>query len=648
MRKFFLRYANEIGCPIRRSIVHHENVERRVQLKNSLDKCLNVLPLVVSGDDNESVLIRHETHSTIHFVSKSKRIIQCGALVVLSIASFKIFWLLWLRLLFEAQNPLYGDAGTYFAMGRGILNGLTPYEDLFEVKPPGMFLLTAFSLWLTGNETPAIVLNLLMTGSIPLLLIFFAHRILKKESLFMRTCGSLSAILFGSALAIHTIDGAGGIQTEAYGSFFGILYVLAITWEMPRISRTSMAIASLMLLFAIGIKEPFLLVLFASCILLSRSWQFFLRSFVIPLVIATTIGMIVMLFLGYLGPYFTVYLPEIFSGRVLMDKMAFWDPLWIHTFNLRAIILNIIVYAPLPLLGFVIGALWINIPVIHTGISQKQWIIISWGTVLSGLLFFGYLYFLKMLALDMRYPLGRLSVFFLLPAVTAFLCVAGALTLRKGKQWALLCYSGISIAAVFPIVIAIAVGDYMTHHYITAIPAYFAVYVLSLHFLPAARNAHSTRLLYVVVTILLSFMPFTAPTVDWDKKHAWQWELHTETEKGKRFAMEIDTMMDRCGFSRYLWWAGAPVAFTRHSPYMMGWSTKRAFAAENPNVHFQEKFRQSLADARFVVMQRNSVEEMENAEVQKVFRLLFTDSPPPCAEGLAVPEGYTFLYRKPE
>lgn len=44
------------------------------------------------------------------------------------------------------------DVLLYFAAGRGILNGLSPYIDIFETKPPGMFLLSALSLRVTGDE----------------------------------------------------------------------------------------------------------------------------------------------------------------------------------------------------------------------------------------------------------------------------------------------------------------------------------------------------------------------------------------------------------------------------------------------------------------------------------------------------------------
>src|SRR3989338_10892941 len=43
------------------------------------------------------------------------------------------------------------DAYIFMTVGRGILNGLRPYTDLFESKPVGVFLLNALSFRLTGG-----------------------------------------------------------------------------------------------------------------------------------------------------------------------------------------------------------------------------------------------------------------------------------------------------------------------------------------------------------------------------------------------------------------------------------------------------------------------------------------------------------------
>src|SRR4051794_25138269 len=64
-----------------------------------------------------------------------------------------------LRLLYELQVPVHGDSAIYFTIGRGIVHGLVPYRDLFETKPPGVFLLAALSLLISGDGRSAAALQ---------------------------------------------------------------------------------------------------------------------------------------------------------------------------------------------------------------------------------------------------------------------------------------------------------------------------------------------------------------------------------------------------------------------------------------------------------------------------------------------------------
>ena len=57
----------------------------------------------------------------------------------------------WYCLRTELNAAYSVDDPLYWAVGRGILNGLKPYIDLFENKPPGIFWLSALSMKLTGG-----------------------------------------------------------------------------------------------------------------------------------------------------------------------------------------------------------------------------------------------------------------------------------------------------------------------------------------------------------------------------------------------------------------------------------------------------------------------------------------------------------------
>src|SRR5262249_53570701 len=70
---------------------------------------------------------------------------------LLVLASAKVCVDLYGALVLEAQGFLSPDVLIYLTIGKGMLNGLHVYRDLFESKPPGIFLLSAISLRLGGT-----------------------------------------------------------------------------------------------------------------------------------------------------------------------------------------------------------------------------------------------------------------------------------------------------------------------------------------------------------------------------------------------------------------------------------------------------------------------------------------------------------------
>jgi hypothetical protein len=50
------------------------------------------------------------------------------------------------------KNGLSLDSGYYLYIGQQVLHGKLPYLDAWESKPPGVFYVNAFAMWL-GRET---------------------------------------------------------------------------------------------------------------------------------------------------------------------------------------------------------------------------------------------------------------------------------------------------------------------------------------------------------------------------------------------------------------------------------------------------------------------------------------------------------------
>lgn len=221
------------------------------------------------------------------------------------------------RVLYELQGPITWDTTIYLAVGRGILNGLLPYRDLFETKPPGIFLLSGLSLWLRGDASLVAAVQAVAIASIPLCMVWAAWHLARPHSAWMRTVIPVTVFLIGGTLALYTAERAGEFQVESFGVAFSALYLAAVASYPFRAHWWTIAIASLALLGAIGMKEPFLLSTFAAALFLfAEAPHLLLRLYLLPLAIAAVVGGGVLGVLGYLGPYLSIYIPYMLGKHV--------------------------------------------------------------------------------------------------------------------------------------------------------------------------------------------------------------------------------------------------------------------------------------------------------------------------------------------
>ncbi len=237
--------------------------------------------------------------------------------------------LLWAVILLIARtayilNPYanHSDAAFYFTIGRAILNGLTPYADIFDPKPPAIFLLSATSLAFLGNQMLGNVVSVAILFAFPILLSWLAARNAHAEQkLLLHVTGFLVGALMGLWSSVQ----AGVWQPETFGNFFVLLYIIAIVlWsEQMNVRRT--LLMALLLLCAFGFKEPFLFATCSAALILSPNLRTFLRVFILPISIALLAGTISMFLLGWLEPYVQIYLPAMVGIRI-----QGYSPLWIR------------------------------------------------------------------------------------------------------------------------------------------------------------------------------------------------------------------------------------------------------------------------------------------------------------------------------
>jgi 4-amino-4-deoxy-L-arabinose transferase-like glycosyltransferase len=128
-------------------------------------------------------------------------------ILVLLMAALVLTWIL--RMNFWDQ-PFEMDEGAYGYMGWGMLHGLVPYKDMYDQKPPGIFLLNSL-VFLFAEPT---ALNVKIFASIyslgTVLAVFVVTRKLAgKEE------GCLAALLYGIFSCGPHIQG-GGVNSEVF------------------------------------------------------------------------------------------------------------------------------------------------------------------------------------------------------------------------------------------------------------------------------------------------------------------------------------------------------------------------------------------------------------------------------------------------
>lgn len=353
-------------------------------------------------------------------------------------------WFLGARLWFELQGTLHDDVHTYLAVGRGILNGLTPYVDLFESKPPGMFLFSALSLKFFGDGSLLKFLQVIALIVIPTTTCALIWRELGARSKLEKGIWFLTSLAFGSLIAVYTFAVSGEGLTEPVGAAACLLFAVLFAGADERIHPLRTIGLTFAIMLAVGVKEPFLLTLLAIVLLLARSVRHAITAFVVPFAIAALIGLIALTVLGYLGPYFSIYLKHMLGYHV--NQLAEWNGSFpVRGLRIDKSVANLFAFSPL--LPIILGALFV-------GSVEEKWRIALQGK-------------------EKFLSIGRvvLALYVLLLAVGTG-------------------------------------GDFYAHHFVFAVPGYIVLFVLTVRWIlekwsHAAVNGAALLSAGILATILL-------------------------------------------------------------------------------------------------------------------------------------------------
>jgi len=524
----------------------------------------------------------------------------------------------------EATGALDFDTLIYFTVARGILNGLKPYVDLFESKPPGMFLLAALSLLTTQGPWLATVLDIGVKLSLPAMLVAFAASEGRKSgsaNSLLWLCST--AFLLGATLTQFLVDRVGAVQTEGFGAFLLCLYALHVVWNDSR-GWTPTLVRSLLLMLAIGLKEPFVFAAFSAALLTARDMRDFWRAFVLPLLIAGVLGLVALCILGYAHAYLAIYLPAMVGKRITNNPV---EPLFVRSFSVAKVLYNVTIAYRTWGFGALIGALWVLYPLwrarradliglllVLSG-SVLAFLVLRFTWVLS--VFFHGAY-LAHLNLFVTFVYLKTAEYFALLA--AFLAVLH-FQRKRGLAW----FTLVGMAATLPVSATVGIAGYALQHWAFACASFFALALAFVRYATAEKVKTVSGVVWAIVVVaVLVFRPWPERLTRL-RDDLQQHSAKANAEVVRRF----DNLLDTCGIQRY---AGIEVhqelAFARHSPIGPLFIQKAHEYLGQDHPLFLTTYRNML-DAEVLVLRKDSTP-------YGVFsRLLdqFNDKPPACAQG---------------
>lgn len=183
-------------------------------------------------------------------------------LVGASVGGVLIAVTLWVHLL-QFSAPLQWDSHVFALIGRWWTRGYLPYRDLWEIKPPGIFMYLASVFWLL----PEALYSVRFTDCVWYVAAAVAfYRVCRVEANVLIALGGTIAWLF---FAHHPSFNVGGVYTEEYVAICQIA-ALALTIRYARRGRTSIALLGGMAAATAGLfKHPGLGVVVPMCVLLT-------------------------------------------------------------------------------------------------------------------------------------------------------------------------------------------------------------------------------------------------------------------------------------------------------------------------------------------------------------------------------------------
>ena len=529
------------------------------------------------------------------------------------------FWIEWII-------PYNGDNVLFLTVGRGIANGLLPYQDLFETKSPAIFLVAALSWMLTDSTALARALQIAVLLGIALVIAWKGWNMQPRATSPWQWCGKLLAVGTGIAFALYAGDSAGLLFPESFGAFFAILYVALIAnhrthRSLPRVVAAGAAFGG-----AIAFKEPFLLTIVGAALLLHPSPRAWPRALLLPMIIGCALWALILLLLGYLGPYFRIFLPMIFDPYFSKDIGILWrGSYWIIA------ALSLSRYSWPFFLGIVAAVFAAAVLALERRTVAS--VVMLCATLLLAL---GVSAFLPLYFAAKQMPIGIVGV---AVAYAALLVPVTRLGASPGKRlsqyWKLIAFMAAGYIGIMTAGTGGA-GVFLAHHFVYLLPLFAALFFGLCQ--AAARSRTWAIIAGIVCSLLLLSVVWRGLSPDAAKIA----DLQEGYKRRVAAAENVDALLDACKWDRYLVVGNVDslYGFTRHSPLGPGFMQAK-FNQFIP--FFAKSFEHNLRTTPVVVIAEN-IETEPN--VTEILRMRFSAPIPSCAKNIVPPPGLLYLFAK--
>lgn len=530
--------------------------------------------------------------------SKSDFLFDAAFIVLLVLSIFHAIKQIVGRMTCELQYSFTWDNPIYWTVGRGYLNGLKPYSDLFETKPPGIFLLSAFSFAVSGDVFIGNIfcfVCLMIIGSVPLISALLIFRI-KPIGISMKSLIYGCSLAFGMSVMLYSQIRSGQMQVESLGAAFICLYLLMVfnmdtNGAKPYSLR--IIIASFFIMCGVMFKEPFLLVAIASVFLFINSVKEMMYKLVWPLCYGGIMGVIVMIFTGTLHPYMTIYLPHMVGNHVSVHG------------------------SPL-----------------ERGLDIRR-LLVDLGSFSGGLQ----------------------TAVIILAAVSIFLLLTGSRNDMSPKKTAYSVYTLIKgLLMVYLVSFSVGLGgQYYNHHYVFTVPFYVGLFMfimleVSPHFDVKSDNKQLNMTFYkTLATIIMAVLLLISSAVFYLlPDYRYDQNVLAANPVMRQQAGYVDGLLDHFGIERYQYLGFNGNRFyglTEHSPLgPLFIQDPNNFKAEN--TWFTQNLLQQMKQAEILIVEKLNAPVL-NDVLGKIISEDFTTEPWDESYEAEVPEDfeYTIYYR---